>query len=74
MNATIEVPDELYRLVKAKTALVGRAVREVTVELFHRYVEQDEYAKGAGEWRNNGATPGTLSRLLPHEGNHRSPR
>jgi hypothetical protein len=41
MKATIEVPDELYRLVKAKSALEGRAVREVTVELYERYVGQD---------------------------------
>jgi hypothetical protein len=42
MKATIEVPDELYRLVKAKSALEGRAVREVTVELYQRYIGQDE--------------------------------
>ena len=41
MKATIEVPDELYRLVKAKSALEGRAVREVTVELYQHYVGQD---------------------------------
>jgi hypothetical protein len=42
MKATIEVPDELYRLVKAKSALEGRAVREVTVELYQHYAEQEE--------------------------------
>ena len=41
MKATIEIPDELYRLVKAKSALEGRAVREVTVELYQHYVGQD---------------------------------
>ncbi|HEX4952081.1 MAG TPA: hypothetical protein VF017_01620 [Thermoanaerobaculia bacterium] len=39
-KATVEIPAELYRLVKAKTALEGRAVREVTVELFRSYVER----------------------------------
>lgn len=38
VKATIEVPDELYRRVKAKSALEGRAVREVAVELFRGYV------------------------------------
>jgi hypothetical protein len=38
MKATMEIPDELYRLVKAKSALEGRAVREVAVDLFRRYV------------------------------------
>jgi hypothetical protein len=42
MKATIEIPDELYRLVKAKSALEGRAVREVTVELYQRYVGQED--------------------------------
>ncbi len=50
MKATIEIPDELYRLVKAKSALEGRAVREVTVELYQRYVGQEEApAAEAGE-------------------------
>lgn len=39
MKATIDIPDELYRQVKAKSALEGRAVRDVTSELFHLYVE-----------------------------------
>ncbi len=42
MKATIEIPDELYRRVEAKSALERRAVREVSVELYQRYVEQDE--------------------------------
>ena len=38
MKATMEIPDELYRQVKAKSALEGRPVREVAIELFRRYV------------------------------------
>jgi len=49
MKATIEVPDELYRRVEAKSALEGRAVREVTVELYQRYVGQEEPAEEADE-------------------------
>ena len=45
MKATIDVPDELYRRVKAKTALQGRAIREVTVELYQHWLEQDESPK-----------------------------
>jgi len=40
MKATMEIPDELYRRVKAKSALEGRAVREVAEELFRSYVEE----------------------------------
>lgn len=42
MKATIEIPDELYRQVKAKSALEGKAVREVTEELFRSYVNRGE--------------------------------
>ena len=40
MKATVDIPDELYRQVKAKSALEGRPVREVAVELFQGYVER----------------------------------
>lgn len=42
MKATIHVPDELYRKVKAKSALLGRPVREVTVELYERWLAEGE--------------------------------
>ncbi len=38
MKATIEIPDELYRRVKAKSALEGRPVRAVAVELLRTWV------------------------------------
>ena len=41
MKATMEISDELYRMVKAKSALEGRAIREVAEELFRRYVTDD---------------------------------
>ncbi|MCB1032453.1 MAG: hypothetical protein KDD47_01300 [Acidobacteria bacterium] len=39
MKVTIQIDDELYRKVKAKSALEGRAIREVTEDLYRRYVE-----------------------------------
>lgn len=39
MKATLEIPDELYRRVKAKSALEGRPVRAVAVELLQGYVD-----------------------------------
>ena len=42
MKATIEIPDELYRKVKAKSALQGRPIRAVTVELFERWLDDDD--------------------------------
>jgi len=40
MKATIDIPDDLYRRVKAKTALKGRSVRDVTIELFRNWVQE----------------------------------
>ena len=34
MKATPDIPDELYRRVKALSAIEGRPVRAVAVELF----------------------------------------
>jgi len=38
MKATINIPDELYRRVKARSALLGLAIREVTIELYQRWL------------------------------------
>ncbi len=38
MKATIDIPDELYRRVKARSAMLGRAVREVTIELYQHWL------------------------------------
>lgn len=60
MKATIDVPDELYRQVKAKSALEGRAVREVAIELFRSYVERQ------GQPSSTGTTSAEAAeRLLP---------
>jgi hypothetical protein len=40
MKATIDVPDGLYRRVKARSALEGRSVRDVTVVLFERWLAE----------------------------------
>lgn len=41
MKATIEIPDELYRQVKAKSALRGQAVREVVMSLFQGWLAEE---------------------------------
>ena len=38
MKATIDIPNQLYRQVKARAALEGRAVREVTIELYTEWL------------------------------------
>lgn len=44
MKATIDIPDELYRQVKSKSALRGQAVREVAIHLFQGWVLQNDEA------------------------------
>ena len=38
MKATIEIPDALYRRVKAKSAIEGQPVREVVMHLFQGWL------------------------------------
>lgn len=44
MKATIDIPEDLYRQVKAKSALEGRAVREVAISLFRSWVATSDLA------------------------------
>lgn len=41
MKVTIEIPDGLYRRVKAQAAAEGRTVRDVTIELYQTWVRLD---------------------------------
>lgn len=60
MKATIDVPDALYRRVKARAALEGRSVRDVSVELFEGWlaaaqtgpggVDEAERPAAAADW------------------------
>lgn len=40
MKATFQIPDELYREVKAATAREGRTLRDVTISLFEQWLRQ----------------------------------
>jgi hypothetical protein len=46
MKTTFDIPDDLYRKVKAKSALEGRPVRDVTVRLFRQWVGEAEEEVG----------------------------
>ena len=39
MKATLDIPDDLYRRVKARSALEGRPIRSVAVQLFQEWLE-----------------------------------
>ena len=38
MKATIDIPDVLYRKVEARSAMSGRTVRDVTIELYEAWL------------------------------------
>ncbi len=53
MKATIDIPDDLYRRVKARSALLGRSVREVSIELYQRWLGETPGGPGtasAAQW------------------------
>ena len=48
MKATIDIPDDLYRQVKSEAALQGLTIREVTTDLYRRWLSGGEGGE-AGE-------------------------
>ncbi len=49
MKATLDIPDALYRRVKAKSALAGHPIREVAIRLFSEWADQPPEAAPALE-------------------------
>ena len=65
MKATFQIPDELYREVKAETAREGRTLRDVTISLFEQWLrERKGHANPvpAVDWLNFKAP---LTHLMP---------
>jgi hypothetical protein len=46
MKATFDIPDDLYRRAKARSALEGRPLRSVAVELFQNWLSSLPPCKG----------------------------
>jgi hypothetical protein len=44
MKVTIDIPDDLYRKVKANSALQGRPIRAVALELFGAWVDESTHS------------------------------
>ncbi len=40
MKATIDIPDDLHRQLKARSVLHGRSIRGVTIELYRRWLAE----------------------------------
>lgn len=56
MRTTIDIPDELYRSLKARAALSGVPVREVVMHLIGLGLRSDPSASGARD-RRHGMPP-----------------
>lgn len=54
MKATLQLPDELYREVKAETARDGRTLRDVAIQLFEQWLLQKKQAATftTVDWQN----------------------
>jgi len=70
MKTSIDLPDDLYRRVKARSAMEGRSVREVATSLFQRWVESGQDASrgesgtgDTGESEVEGLDPGARAYL-----------
>jgi len=48
MKATIDIPDLLYRRIKAHSALSGRSVRELTIEMYERILAESPLSTSSG--------------------------
>jgi hypothetical protein len=60
MKATIDIPDDLYRMVKARSALEGRPIRAVAIELFQRWLDE------ATPWTDGSSEPDSAARGRAH--------
>jgi hypothetical protein len=49
MKATLDIPDDLYRRVKARSALEGRPFRSVAVELLQAWLDAPSPAQTPSE-------------------------
>ena len=65
MKATFQIPDELYREVKAETARQGGTVRDVVISLFQQWLRQRKQLQIAAtpvDWQSYQAP---LAHLVP---------
>jgi hypothetical protein len=67
--ATIDIPEELFRRLEAQSALEGRSVRSIVVELVERWLKRDlSAANGASAaWPRQPATSARGAERSPEE-------
>ena len=50
MKTTLEIPDDLYRQIKALAALSGRTIKDLVNELLRKTVEEERALTGERGW------------------------
>jgi hypothetical protein len=66
MKATIDIPDSIYRRVKAKSAMEGRAVREVAVALFQGWIGEDARLPASATAGGSASRPAWFAAARPY--------
>lgn len=52
MKTTLDIPDDLYREIKALAALSGRTVKDLVTELLRKKLEEERNSSGQRGWRS----------------------
>ena len=66
MKATFQIPDDLYRQVKARSALEGKPVKDVVISLFRNWLGHSE-TKGNPQAKDWKKFQPPLKHLVPKE-------
>jgi hypothetical protein len=66
MKATFQLPDDLYRQVKARSALEGRTVRDVVISLFRQWLDHGDAAPRSPQTDWDSFEP-PLRKLVPDD-------
>ena len=67
MKATFQIPDQLYREVKAETARDGHTVREVVISLFEQWLRQKKQLAPYATFMDWEQFQAPLSHLMPDQ-------
>jgi hypothetical protein len=52
IKTTLEIPDDLYRQIKALAALRGRTIKDLVTQLLRKRLEEERAASGDRGWRS----------------------
>jgi hypothetical protein len=74
MKATIELPEDLYRQVKTRSAIEGRTVREVTIRLYEQWLQTIDEPTAPSRLEELGAVYHAMDKAFKKQKNGRTAR